>query len=178
MATTTTTTTTATAPTTTTPTTFTEVNRKQAFNGLVQEVILEPSKQYNDLELYLDDLVEYLHPQMDMMLQSKGRGIQFWWSVQVRYSTPLMKIVDYDDEENWFRCHDDDDDDDDDETPVYLHSGKLQIQNREQLADKMTEARQLILERNSGSIRGKSNLVIESIGDVCFKVVNNANKIQ
>ena len=97
--------------------------------------------------------------------------------VQVRYSTPLMKIVDYDDEENWFRCHDDDGADDD-ETPVYLHSGKLQIQNGEQLSDKMAEARQLILERNSGSIRGKSNLVIESIGDVCFKVVNNANKIQ
>ena len=82
--------------------TFTEVNRKQAFNGLVQEVILEPSKQYIDLESYFDDLVEYLQPQMDKMLQSKGRGLQFWWSVQVRYSTPLMKTVDYDDEENWF----------------------------------------------------------------------------
>ena len=181
MATTTTTATTATPTTTTTPTptTFTEVNRKQAFNGLVQEVILEPSKQYNDLELYLEDLVEYLHPQMNKMLQSKGRGIQFWWSVQVKYSTPFMKTVDYDDEENWFRCHDDDDDDDEDEvTPVYLHSGKLQIQNRDQLSDKIEEARQIILERNSGSIRGRSNLVIESIGDVCFKVVNNANKIQ
>ena len=97
------TTTTTTTATPTTPTTFTEVNRKQAFNGLVQEVILEPSKQYNDLELYLDDMVEYLHPQMDKMLQSKGRGIQFWWSVQVKYSTPFMKAVDYDDEENWFR---------------------------------------------------------------------------
>ena len=97
----------------------------------------------------------------------------------MRYSTPLMKTVDYDDGENWFRCQDDEDDDDDDEeTPVYLHSGKLQIQNRHQLPDKRAEARQLILERNSGSIRGKSNLVIESIGDVCFKVVNNANKIQ
>ena len=95
----------------------------------------------------------------------------------MKYSTPLMKIVDDDYEENWFRCHDDDDDDDD-ETPVYLHSGKVQIQNRDQLAGKMAEARQLILEWNSGSIRGKSNLVIESIGDVCLKVVNNANKIQ
>ena len=159
----TTTTTTTATPTTTT---FTEVNRKQAFNGLVQEVILEPSKQYNDLELYLDDLVEYLHPQMDKMLESKGRGIQFWWSVQVKYSTPFMKAVDYDDEENWFRCHDEDDDDDEDEvTPVYLHTGKLQIQNRDQLSDKLEEARQIILERNSGSIRGKSN-VIDSFGTV------------
>ena len=159
---------------------FQEVNRKQAFNGLVQEVILEPSKQDFDLESYLDDLVEYLHPQMDEMLLAKVPGIQFWWSVQVKYSKPLMKTVDNDEEENWFRCQgeDDDDDDEDHATPVYLHSGKLQIQNREQLVDKMAEARQLILERNSGSLRGKSNLVIESIGDVCFKVVNNANKIQ
>ena len=76
------------ATTTTTTINFNEVNRKQAFNGLVQEVILEPSKQYNDLELYLVDLVEYLHPQMDKMLQSKGRGIQFWWSVQVCTARP------------------------------------------------------------------------------------------
>ena len=63
------------ATTTTTPT-FTEVNRKQAFNGLVQEVILEPSKQYNDLESYLDELVEYLQTQMEKMLRAKDRGIQ------------------------------------------------------------------------------------------------------
>ena len=96
--------------TTTTQTTFTEVNRKQAFNGLIQEVILEPSKQNLDLESYFDDLVEYLQQQMDEMLRTNGRGIQINWSVQVRYSTPLMKTVDYDDEKNWFRCHDDDDD--------------------------------------------------------------------
>ena len=59
----------------TTTTTFNEVNRKQAFNGLIQEVILEPSKQYLDLESYFDDLVVYLHPQMEKMLQSTGRGI-------------------------------------------------------------------------------------------------------
>ena len=92
-------------------TTFHDVNRKQAFDGLVQEVVLVPSKQYTDLESYMDDLVEYLQQQMDEMLRAKGRGIQFYWSVQVKYSTPLMKTVDYDDEENWFRCHDDDDDD-------------------------------------------------------------------
>ena len=46
------------------------------------------------------------------MLQRNGPGIQFNWSVQVKYSTPIMKTLDYDDEENWFRCHDDDDDDD------------------------------------------------------------------
>ena len=108
---------------------------------------------------------------MDTMLQSMCRGIQFWGSVQVKYSTPLMKTVDYDDEDKWIRCHDDaDDDDEDEETPVFLHYGKLQIQNRDQLSVKIEEARQIILERNSGSIRGRSNLVIESIGDVCFKI--------
>ena len=61
---------------------------------------------------------------------------------------------------------------------VYLHSGKLQVRNRGQLARKMEEAKQLILQRNSGPVRGNTNLVIESVGDVCFKVINNANKVQ
>ena len=152
--------------------TFHDVERKQAFDGVVQEVLLEPSKQYNDLELYLNDLMEYLHPQMDKMLSAKGRGIIFWWSVQVNYNAPLVKDVDEDDEEQWFDLHDDDDDE---VRPVYLHSGKLQIPNTDFLAAKMAEARQIILERNSVSIRGKSNVVIDSIGNVCFKLVNNGS---
>ena len=123
--------------------TFNEVNRKRTFNGLIQQIVLVPIKQYTDLESYMDDLVEYLQRQMDEMLRTKERGIQFSWSVQVRSSTPFMKTVDYDNEENWFRCHDDDDDDADDEqyeTPEYLHSGKLQIKNRLQLAARIAEA--------------------------------------
>ena len=80
-------------------------------------------------------------------------------------SYSLMKNIDYDDEENWFHSHDDGTDDKDDEeyeTSVYLHSGQLQIQNREQLAAKMGEARQRINE--SGNIQAKSNQVIASIG--------------
>ena len=127
----------------------------------------------------MDDLVEYLQPELDEMLRAKDHGIQFYWSEQVKYRTPLMKTVEYDDEENWFRCHDDYDDDDEEEyeTPVSLHSGKIQIKNREQLAAKMAEARQSITERNSGSIQGKSNQVIHSIGHVCFKVINQNNKL-
>ena len=117
---------------TTTTTTCNEVNRKQAFGVLVQEVLLEPSKQNTDLESYLDELVEYLQPQMDKMLHAKGRGILFFWRVQVKYSKPRMRRVDYDDEDNWIRCHDEDDydEDEDDSRPVYLHSAKLQILNR------------------------------------------------
>ena len=55
--------------------TFHEVDRKQAFAGFPQEVIREPSKQYTDLELYLDDLMEYLYRQMDEMLRTKGHVI-------------------------------------------------------------------------------------------------------
>ena len=88
-------------------TTFHEMERKQGFGGFGQEVPLEPGKEYNALELYLDDLMEYLYPQMEEMIRGKGRGIIFWWSVQVKYSRSLMKTVDYDDEENWFRCQDD-----------------------------------------------------------------------
>ena len=76
-------------------------------------------------------------------------------------------------------CHDDDDDEDDEEyeTPVYLHSGNLQIKNREQMAAKMAEARQRITESCSDSIQRKSNQVIVSIGNVCFKVSNQNNKL-
>ena len=92
-----------------------------------------------------------------------------------------MRDVDYDDDENLIPCHDDEDDDDDedeeDDRPVYLHSGRIQIPSREQLAAKMAQARHIILERNSGSIRGNSDVKIESIGDVCFKVINN-NKLK
>ena len=122
--------------------------------------------------------MDSLHPQMEEMFLAKGVRIQFRWSVQVKYTTPLLKTVDNDEVENWFRCHDDDDDDDDDERPVYLHSGKLQIQNRDRVSDRIAEARQVLFESNSVSISGKSNLGFESIGDVCFKVVKNAKKIQ
>ena len=81
----------------TTTITFNEVNRKQAFDDLIQEVLLELSKEYPDLESYLDDLVEYLQPQMERLLRAKGRGIQFCWSMQEKYSTPMMKTVDNDD---------------------------------------------------------------------------------
>ena len=92
-------------------------------------------------------------------------------------TTPLAKDVDEDDEEHWFDLQHDEDDDDE-VSPVYLHTGKLQIPNRDYLAAKMTEARQIILERNSVSIRGKWTVVIDSIGNVCVKLVNNANLLQ
>ena len=81
---------------------------------------------------------------------------------------------------SWFSCHDDDahEEDDDDETPVDLHSGKLRILNRVQLAAKMEETREILLELYIGSIRGNWNVVLESIRDVGFKVVINANKIE
>ena len=139
--------------------------------------MLGPSKQYTDLESYIDDLVEYLQPQMDEMLRAKDLGIQFNWSAHVKYSTPLMKTVDYDNDENWFRCHEDDDEQEEEyEPPVYLYSGNLQIKNREQLAAKLTEARQRIVERSSDNIHGKSNHVIDSIGQGVFKVINQNNK--
>ena len=95
----------------------------------------------------------------------------------MKYSTPLMKTVDYVEEENWVACgHEQGEEDDADDTPVYLHWGKRQIPNGDHLAEKMEEARQIILERNSGSIRCKSKVVIESIGDVCFKMVNDTKK--
>ena len=101
------------------------------------------------------------------MLRDKGRGILFWRSVQVTYNQPLQ-TSDEDDE-----CEVSDDD-----SPVYFHSEKLQITNRDHLAAKMAEARQIILEPKRDSIPGNSNLLIDSIGKVCFKLVNNPNHVK
>ena len=73
---------------------------------------------------------------------------------------------------------DEQDSEDDEGSPAYVHTGKLYITNRYQLSEKMKEATQITLERNSRSIRGQSNLVIESIGNVRFKVFNNANPLK
>ena len=99
----------------------------------------------------------------------------------MKHSPEMMRDVDYDDDENLFPCHEDEDDDaaddDDDDSPVYLHSGRFKIPSREQLAARIAHARHIILERNSDSIRGNSNVMTESIGDVCFKV-HKKNKLK
>ena len=110
------------------------------------------------------------------MLEGKDANILFWWSVRVNYDDPRGDVDD-DDEEDCFGLHDDEDDEQD-ATSVYLHSGKLQVRNRGQLVGKIEEAKRSILQKNNGPIRGKTNLMIESIGDICFKVINNAKKAQ
>ena len=127
--------------------------------------------------MFLDDLAEYLRPEMEKILEWKNGNILFWWSVRVNSNGPWARDVDEDDEEDWFGHHDDEDDEHH-ALSVYLHSDKLQVRNRGQLTVKMEEAKQLILQTKSGPIRGKTNLVIKSVGDVCFKVINNANKVQ
>ena len=94
-------------------TTFHEVYRKQAFDGLIQEVDLEPSKDSNDIELSLAELMEYLHTHIEMFLQKK-RGIFFSWWVEVKDKTPLMKDADAGDKDNWFDQDDDEEDEHDD----------------------------------------------------------------
>ena len=78
-----------------------------------------------------------------------------------------------------FDEHDDDDDVDYDmDSPVYLHTVKLYIPNKLHLAEKMEETRQIIIQRISGRILGKSNVVIESIGNMCIKVFTNSNPVR
>ena len=75
-----------------------------------------------------------------------------------------MTPVDYDDENGCGsgNAEDFEDDEEEEDRPVFLHSGKFEIPNRDHLAARIAEARQIILERNSGSIRCKSNIVIET----------------
>ena len=72
---------------------FHDMARKQAFDGLIQQVDLEPNKIYNDLEQYLGDLMEDLHPQLDKFLKGERPGIFFWCSLQVNNSPPLVTEV-------------------------------------------------------------------------------------
>ena len=67
---------------------------------------------------------------------------------------------------------------DDDGSPAYLQTGKLHITNRHKLSEKMKAPTQTILQRTSSSMLGNFNVVIESIGNVGFKVVNNANPLK
>ena len=123
----------------------------------------------------MDGLADYLRPEMEKMLEGKDANILFWWSVRVNYYDPRASD-DEDDEEDCFGLNHDENDEHQGAS-VYLNSGKLQVRDRGQLVGKMEEAKQLILQKNNGPIRGKTNLVIESIGDVSFKLINNTKKV-
>ena len=101
----------------------------------------------------------------------------YFGGLRVNYYDPWTRDDDEDDEEYCFGPNDDEYDEHQGMS-VYLHSGKIQVRNRGQLAGKMEEAKRSILQKNNGPIQGKTNLVIETIGDVCFKVINNAKKAQ
>ena len=141
---------------------FSVVEMKKAFGDMIQEVYLEPSKQYIDLERYLFDLTEYLQPELAKNLGDTDAGIYLFLSVDVKYYNP------------WQRHGNDDDDELDDDEPFTLHSGKLHIKNVEQLAEKLERAARNISVENEGPIRGMTNLVIDSIGNACYKVVKKS----
>ena len=141
--------------------TFSLVEMKQAFGGMIQEVDLEPSKQYIDLERYLFDLVEYLQPELVKNLGESDGGIYLFLSVDVKYNNPCQR-------------YGNDDDEFDDDEPFTLHSGKLYIKNLDQIADKLERAARNISVENEGPIRGMTNLVIGSIGNACYKEVKKS----
>ena len=74
----------------------------------------------------------------------------------------------------WQRVGNDDDDESDDDDPFTLHSEKLYIKKLDQLADKLERAARNISVENEGPIRGMTNLVIDSIGNACYKVVKKS----
>ena len=142
--------------------TFSVVEMKQAFGDMIQEVYLEPSKQYIDLERYLFDLMEYLQPELAKNLGESDAGIYLFLSVDVKYNNP------------WQRVGNDDDDESDDDDPFTLHSEKLYIKKLDQLAEKLETAARNISVQNEGPIRGMTNLVIGSIDNACYKVVKKS----
>ena len=131
--------------------TFLEVDRKEGFGGIVKEVDLKSRKEYHDLEEYVHDLSDYLKTVIEPIIKDKG-AINFWLSIEVTYTHPTKEIkVD---------------------RSIYLHTGKLVILRRSQLDEKVEQAMQVILQRNYGFIRGKSGLIIDTIRNARFKIVD------
>ena len=64
--------------------TYSVVEMKHAFGGMIQEVDLEPIKQYIDLERSLFDLMEYLQPELAKNLGDSDAGIYLFLSVAVK----------------------------------------------------------------------------------------------
>ena len=129
---------------------FIEVDRKEGFGGLFQQVDLQPRKVYGGLEEYLNALTEHLRALMEPMLKEKG-GINFWLSVQVAYTrahgqAPLPRSI-------------------------YLHTGKLVIFQCT-LETQLKYAMNIILQRNATTLREKSGLIIDSIHKTRFKIVD------
>ena len=130
---------------------FHEVDREEAFGGRIKQVDLQSSHPRAGLEEYTTELCEYLKDVIAELIEEKG-PINFWLSVRVNYSHPANE-----------EKHD---------SPVFLHNGKIVITNRGEVGEKLEKAKMVILKRNSDSIRGKSGLVIKSIDNTRFKVVD------
>ena len=129
---------------------FREVDRKEGFGGLIQQVDLQSRKQYDGLEEYLKDLTIHLKELINPILKHKG-GINFWLSIQVNYSrgSKDSKI----------------------DRSIYLHTGKLVIFACV-LEDKLKQAMDIIIKRNSTALREKSGMIIDSISSARFKIVD------
>ena len=74
--------------------TFSIVEMKQAFGGMIQAVDLEPSKEYIDLELDLFDLIEYLEPGVPNNLGDSDPDIDLFRSVDDKYDNSVTKTWD------------------------------------------------------------------------------------
>ena len=130
---------------------FHEVDREEAFGGLIKQVDLQTSNPHAGLEEYTSELCDYLKGVIDELIVEKG-PINFWLSVTVNYSHPSNEAKKG--------------------RPVFLHTGKLVITNREEVEEKLQKAMMVILKRNSDSIREKSGLVINSNENTRFNVVD------
>ena len=92
----------------------------------------------------------------------------------MKYNSALVACCDDDDD------GEDEEDDEDEEVHASLerHSDKPNIPTRQHVPEKMEEAWQMILQRNSCSVSQKSNVVIDSICNVCIYMVNKAKQLK
>ena len=100
------------------------------------------------------DLVDYLQPELEKNLGESERGIYLFLTGDVTYDNPWERLANHDDEYH-------------DVEPFTLHSVKLKIKNRDQLAEQLEKAGRKICGENEGPIRAMPNFLFDSIGRAC-----------
>ena len=60
------------------------IERADAFDGLVQQMDIYPKKPYNNLEDYIRDLTKFLEDECNKLLNVK-RALSCWMTVEVNY---------------------------------------------------------------------------------------------
>ena len=132
---------------------FYEGYRQNSLEGLLQDIELRTNIRMYDFEPYLRGLRYALESEILKMF-AKERGINFWVSVQVKYTHPTKDLSD--------------------QPPPFLHTGKLVLINKQDLQTTLDKVLDILRQRNVNFNKNASGLVLEEILKARFKVMRFA----